>query len=125
MSLLSIDPADGQVVERWPVAGAAEVEAALERSAAAFAGWSRASFEERAGVLRRASALLRAEAELHARLMAREMGKPLAQGRAEVEKCAWACEHYAAVAAGELADRPVATEGFASHVAFRPLGPVL
>ena len=125
MSLASIDPASGRLVARWPADGPAGIEAALRRSAAAFAEWSRASFEARAGVLRRAAALLSAEADDHARMMAEEMGKPLPQGRAEVEKCAWACEHYASIAAAELADQPVETEGFASHVACLPLGPVL
>ena len=125
MALTSIDPASGQVVATWATDGEREVGGALSRSAAAFGEWSRASFDARAAVLRRAAELLRAEAEAHARLMAQEMGKPLSQGRAEVEKCAWACEHYAAIAAAELASQPVATEGFASHVAFLPLGPVL
>lgn len=125
MSLDSIDPASGKVVARWPAASEADVERALLRSAAAFADWSRTGFEARAEVLRRAAALLRAEVETQARLMAQEMGKPLAQGRAEIEKCAWACEHYAGMAALELAPQPVATEGFTSHIAFQPLGPVL
>jgi len=125
MALASIDPASGRVVASWPEAGDAEVLDALRRSAAAFEEWSRTSVEERAGVLRRAAVLLRVEAEGYARLMAEEMGKPLPQGRAEVEKCAWACEHYAEVAAAELANQPVATEDFDSHVAFRPLGPLL
>ena len=125
MPLASIDPASGRVVASWPEAGEAEVQDALRRSAAAFEEWSRTSIEERAGVLRRAAELLRFEAEGFARLMAQEMGKPLPQGRAEVEKCAWACEHFAAVAGAELANQPVATEDFDSHVAFRPLGALL
>jgi len=123
--LESVDPASGRLVARWPSASEAEVEHALDRAQSAFDGWSRTCLDERAAVLRRAAALLRAEVVEHARLMAQEMGKPLPQGRAEVEKCAWACEHYAAIAAAELASRPVATEGFASHVACLPLGPVL
>ena len=125
MALITIDPANGEVVARWATDGEREIDGALRRSAAAFGEWSRAGFEARSAVLRRAAELLRAEGPDHARLMAQEMGKPLSQGRAEVEKCAWACEHYAATAAAELASQPVETEGFASHVAFHPLGPVL
>jgi succinate-semialdehyde dehydrogenase/glutarate-semialdehyde dehydrogenase len=57
--------------------------------------------------------------------MAEEMGKPLAQGRGEVEKCAWVCEHYAAHAAAFLAEEPVDTGTGTSFVAYRPLGTVL
>jgi succinate-semialdehyde dehydrogenase/glutarate-semialdehyde dehydrogenase len=57
--------------------------------------------------------------------MAGEMGKPLAGGKAEVEKCAWACDYYAEHAARFLADEPVATDATKSYVAFEPLGVVL
>jgi succinate-semialdehyde dehydrogenase/glutarate-semialdehyde dehydrogenase len=125
MGLASIDPATGRQVATWPAASKAELDAALRRSAEAFEGWSRAGFEERAAVLRRAAALLRAEADANARLMAQEMGKPLPQGRAEVEKCAWACEHYAEHAERYLAPEPVATDARRSFVAYLPLGVVL
>ncbi len=54
--------------------------------------------------------------------MAQEMGKPLAQGRGEVEKCAWACEYYADHAEGFLAPEPVETDALRSYVAYRPIG---
>jgi succinate-semialdehyde dehydrogenase/glutarate-semialdehyde dehydrogenase len=60
-----------------------------------------------------------------AALMAVEMGKPVAQGRAEVEKRAWACEHYAAEAPGILAPTPIATTATRSMIVYRPLGVVL
>jgi succinate-semialdehyde dehydrogenase/glutarate-semialdehyde dehydrogenase len=57
--------------------------------------------------------------------MTREMGKPLAQARAEAEKCAWVCRYYADHAADFLADEPVETDAARSYVAYQPLGPVL
>jgi succinate-semialdehyde dehydrogenase/glutarate-semialdehyde dehydrogenase len=60
-----------------------------------------------------------------AMLMALEMGKPLAQGRAEAEKCAWVCEYYAAEAEGFLRPETIATDATRSFVAFTPLGVVL
>jgi len=68
---------------------------------------------------------LRASAEEQAALMAREMGKPLAQGRAEIEKCAWTCDHYAEHAARYLAPEIVATDAKHSFIAFEPLGAIL
>ena len=57
--------------------------------------------------------------------MALEMGKPLKQGVAESEKCAWACEYYADTAEGHLAPEIVKTDASKSYVAFDPLGVVL
>ncbi len=79
------------------------------------------SFTERAAGLRRAAAMLEEAARDFARLMAREMGKPVAQGRAEVEKCAKACRYYADH--GEAMLAPVEKEG--ATVCHEPLGTVL
>jgi succinate-semialdehyde dehydrogenase/glutarate-semialdehyde dehydrogenase len=57
--------------------------------------------------------------------MADEMGKPVSQGRAEADKCAWVCRHYAEHAGEILADRDIETERSKSYVAYRPLGVVL
>src|SRR5262249_33493119 len=93
---------------------------------AAAARWARASFAERAAPLARAAELLRARVEPLAALMAAEMGKPLAQGRAEVEKCAEGCAFFAGHAGAMLADEPApARDGARALVTFRPLGVVL
>ena len=73
----------------------------------------------------KAAAILRSRTEDLARLMALEMGKPVRQGRAEVEKCAWVCDYYAERAAGFLEPETVATEARRSFVTYRPLGVVL
>jgi succinate-semialdehyde dehydrogenase/glutarate-semialdehyde dehydrogenase len=125
MRYVAIDPHSGEQIRSFPVLEPAEVRAALDRSARAFEAWSSATFTQRAAVLRRAATLLRANATEHARLMAEEMGKPVAAGRAEAEKCAWACDWYAEHADRLLADEPAATEAARSYVAYRPLGPLL
>jgi acyl-CoA reductase-like NAD-dependent aldehyde dehydrogenase len=75
--------------------------------------------------MRRAGALLRERKEDLARLMALEMGKPLAQGRAEAEKCAWVCEYYAEHAEAFLRREEIPTDASHSFVQFEPLGIVL
>ncbi len=125
MVLRSSNPADGTLLREYPEAAPGEVASALAASARAFETWRLTSFPERAAVVRRAGALLRERRDRLARLMALEMGKPLAQGRAESDKCAWVCEHYADHAEAMLAPEPVATDASKSYVAFEPLGPVL
>ena len=120
-----INPATGETVREVPEHGAEEVERRLERARERFAAWHRTPLPERARLLRRAAALLREDRERHARLMTEEMGKPIAAARAEVDKCALACEHYADHAAEYLAPEAVETGARASFVRFDPLGPVL
>ena len=120
-----VNPATGEVVASFPQASFEEVAERIEQSARAFATWRRTPIAERAEVLRAAARILRDEAGEHAARMAREMGKPVTQGRSEVEKCARVCEHVAEHGPAMLAPRPVATEASRSWVSFQPLGPVL
>jgi len=125
MPLQSINPTDGSLIREYPESSDAEVASALAAAAAAFESWRRTSFEERGAVLQRAAAQLRERRDALARLMALEMGKPVTQGRAEAEKCAGTCDHYAEHARHLLAPEPAATEASRSYVAFEPLGLVL
>jgi succinate-semialdehyde dehydrogenase/glutarate-semialdehyde dehydrogenase len=120
-----IDPRTGARVARYEPTAWPEVEARLATAGAAARAWAATPIEVRAAHLVALAAALRAAAAPLAEAMAREMGKPVAQGRAEVEKCAWLCEHVAATGPAALARQPVATEARASFVAFRPLGVVL
>ncbi len=123
--LRSVNPTDGSLVREYSEATPEEVASALAAAARAFEAWRRTSFAERASVLRHAGGLLRERREGLARLMALEMGKPVAQGRAEADKCAWVCEHYAEHAERILAPEAAPTDASKSYVAFEPLGPVL
>ena len=121
----SIDPATGQTLREYRETTPAEIGVALGRTEPAFAMWRREPFDTRAAVLRRVAARLRARADDDAATMAREMGKPLAQGRAEVEKCAVTCEYFAEHAASMLAPIEAPSDAKRSYIAFRPLGLVL
>ncbi|MGH7538820.1 MAG: NAD-dependent succinate-semialdehyde dehydrogenase [Gemmatimonadales bacterium] len=125
MTLQSMNPATGEVVETFPETPATEVDRILERSAVAFRDWRRRPFAERAGRMREAARLLRANRARYARTMTLEMGKPIVQGEAEAEKCAWVCEFYAEHAEEFLANQPRETDARSSFVRFDPLGPVL
>ncbi len=123
--LRAVNPATGEEIERFEEFTEKEVDARLERAESTFRTWRRATFEERAGLMREAAALLRRNKRRYAETMAREMGKPIRDGAAEAEKCAWACDFYAEHAAKFLAPDEVATEAKRSFVRYEPLGPVL
>src|SRR5438034_10426065 len=75
--------------------------------------------------MRRAAERLRAEAPRFAEVMTSEMGKPIRESRAEVEKCASVCDYYAENAERYLAAEPIPSDAERSFVRYEPLGPVL
>src|SRR5262249_18769342 len=87
--------------------------------------WRTTPFRERAVHMREAARVLRERRAEFARTMTLEMGKPIAQGEAEADKCAWACEYYAEHAEALLAEQPRETDASRSYVRFDPLGTVL
>src|SRR5438105_14189242 len=125
MALSSINPSSGEVLESFEEATPAALERVLAHAWQAFLGGRECTLAERAARLREVACVLGAKKVEYARLMALEMGKPVAQGEAEVEKCAWGCEYYAEHAARFLAPEPRETDAARSYVRFDPLGPVL
>ena len=125
MPFQSVNPTTGEVLETFPATAAPELDRILDRADAAWRDWRRRPVRERVKPFRDAANLLRARAPAYARLMALEMGKPVAQGAAEAAKCAWACEYFAEEAEAMLAPQARRTDASASYVRFDPLGPVL
>jgi succinate-semialdehyde dehydrogenase/glutarate-semialdehyde dehydrogenase len=125
MSIEAINPATGEVVGRYDETAPAEADAIVTAAHAAYVAWRRRPYAERAVPMRAVAGLLRARARALAELMAREMGKPVRDGIAEVQKCATACDYYAEHAERLLAREPVETEAHKSFVTFNPLGVVL
>src|SRR3954452_6052501 len=124
-AVVTLNPATGERLAESPVFTDAEVDAALTAADAAQRGWAGLPMPDRAAVLRRMAAILREERDDLALLVTREMGKPLAEARAEVEKCATTCDYYAEHAAGFLADEPVPTDADRSWISYEPVGVVL
>ncbi|KRE25759.1 NAD-dependent succinate-semialdehyde dehydrogenase [Agromyces sp. Soil535] len=124
-AIITIDPATGEELGRYPGLDAPALDASLQRAADAQRTWREVPVEQRVEPLRRLATLLRDEAQTHAELISREMGKPVTEALAEVRKCAVTCDYYADRAAEFLAQQPVETEASASFVAYEPLGVVL
>ncbi len=122
MPYIAIDPTTGTEISRHEELTATELRAAIAATHTAARAWRTTSMHSRGEKLRRAAGLLRERNGPYAELMAREMGKPLAQGRAEIEKCAWVCEYYAEHGPGFLKAEAVETDASRSFVTHRPLG---
>jgi len=124
-AIRSIDPATEEVVATFEPFDEEQVDRALNEARSAFRAWRARSFAERAVPMKRLAALLRERADRYAELMTAEMGKPIAEAKAEIEKCAWNCDFYAANAATFLADETAPSNAKRSYVAFDPIGIVL
>ena len=125
MAIESLNPATGEVLETFREIGREDVERMLATAHAAFLEWRDARYAARAKNMRQAATILRTRKLDYARLMTLEMGKPIVQGEAEIEKCAWTCEYYADHAEALLAEQPRQTDASRSYVRFDPLGVVL
>src|SRR5438309_907775 len=125
MTVVSINPTTGETLETFAETTPAALERVLDEAVAAYQTWRRCSYAHRAKLVREAARLLRERKSQHARTMALEMGKPLPQGEAEAEKCAWVCDYYAEHAERFLADEPRETDASKAFVRFDPIGPVL
>lgn len=123
--ITTVNPATGEEIERFSYMSAEEIETRLDGANAAFRAWRRVPVADRVKLLASLAAVLRRDAQSLAQTAVREMGKPVAQARAEIEKCAWCCEYFSQHAHDMLADRETAIDGARSFIAFRPLGVIL
>ncbi len=123
--LTSTNPATGETVAEHDEHTDDQVRALIAEAHEQQVQWRRTGFAHRAAILRRTADELEARADGLARLMAEEMGKPIADGRGEAEKCAWVCRYYADHAAEHLADVPLDADRATSYLHHEPLGLVL
>jgi succinate-semialdehyde dehydrogenase/glutarate-semialdehyde dehydrogenase len=123
--LISVNPATGKVLAEYDIYDEKKVASAIKQSEKAFAAWKEYSLKERGGVMKKIATQLRKDKQELAELATLEMGKPLAQSLAEVEKCAFTFEYYAKEGSAFLKDEIVKTDARKSYVSFQPLGIVL
>ncbi|WP_210292122.1 NAD-dependent succinate-semialdehyde dehydrogenase [Aurantimonas endophytica] len=123
--ILSVDPTSGAELARYDEHSGEAVEAALAAAADAQAKWRSVPIAERVQLLTRMAKALRAGSDRHSAMITAEMGKPIAEAEAEVEKCAATCEFYAEAAPRFLADERVETNAAESLILYDPIGVVL
>ncbi len=121
----SLNPSTNQLIQTYASWDDRRLEQALEKTHHAQQAWAQTTFPHRAELLRNAAMQLRAQRDRYATLITLEMGKPLREARAEIEKCAGVCDYYAQHAGEFLCAEPMESDAGKSYVAYYPLGVVL
>lgn len=125
MTFETVNPATGEPIATYEVMRTEEVFDVTEKAHHAFLEWRQRSVAERVPFMRKLAQVLRHHKREYAELMSTEMGKPIRESLAEIEKCAWMAEVYADNAPAWLADETVNADGVEHRVAFQPLGVIL
>ncbi|GAB4301335.1 MAG: NAD-dependent succinate-semialdehyde dehydrogenase [Myxococcota bacterium] len=125
MAIETVNPATGELVKRFDELTDGELDKRLEKAVRAFGEWRNIPFSSRGELMKKAGGILRAEKKRLGEIITLEMGKPITQSIAEVEKCAWVCDFYAESAETMLSKREIATDAKLSYVQYDPIGVVL
>ncbi|MFJ4456489.1 aldehyde dehydrogenase family protein [Pseudomonas sp. NPDC089392] len=120
---ISLDPYSGEQIGAYPFDTDAALEAALQRAKVGYSQWRQVSLGQRSEYLLALASTLEAKAEAFAQMISREIGKPIAQARGEVNKCVGLCRWYAEHGPAMLAAEPTQVEK--ARIEYRPLGPIL
>ncbi len=123
--ILSKNPYSGETLQEHRESSSEDIDQALEKATAVFKEWRTTSFSFRSELMLKAAEELRKNKQEYAEDMTKEMGKPITQSIAEVEKCAWVCEYYAENAEQQLASEEIKTDAGKSYVNYAPLGVIM
>ena len=122
MTYKSINPYNGEEVGKHKSHTQKDLSSILQNSEKAFSEWREVPLAKRAKLMADAGKVLRENVDEYARMMTLEMGKPIKEARAEVEKCAWVCDYYSENAEEFLADQLIKTDASKSFVRHNPIG---
>lgn len=118
----SIQPYTGEILKEWTNHQVDEVESILQTLHQNFLIHRKKSSADRCLFNLRLSSLLLEKKHELARLITTEMGKPIRESLAEIEKCALLCKHYSQEDSLQNADILIKTEAYQSRVYFEPMG---
>jgi succinate-semialdehyde dehydrogenase/glutarate-semialdehyde dehydrogenase len=123
--IVSFNPATDETLAKFEPHDGNAIEQRLAAAQRAQQAWAKTPLSDRTALLRRIGQQLRAEKAELGRTISLEMGKPLAEGIGEAEKCAWNFDHYAEAAPAMLADEVVLSSASDSRIVRDPIGLVL
>ncbi len=124
-SLFSINPANYEIISFYEEYSKEEVQKIISLTKSAWNEWRETKFIVRASLMKKASEILIDRKKELSKLMTLEMGKPIVQSYAEIDKCAWVCNYYAENAEKFLEDEIIKTDASKSFVSYQPIGIVL
>lgn len=122
---ISLNPTTGEEIKSYPYESEADLNRSLRLTEAGFDQWAASSPDARAQTLSRMATAIRRNLAPLALMATREMGKPIAQSRAEVEKCAAVCDWYAEHGPAMLVDELTSIENGKAYVSYLPIGGIL
>ncbi|HXX96715.1 MAG TPA: NAD-dependent succinate-semialdehyde dehydrogenase [Candidatus Bathyarchaeia archaeon] len=120
----TINPTTGRVISSYENMSIDKIELITKNAQNAFEKWRKKEILERCDYIRDLAKILRRNKDGYARIVTEEMGKPITQSIAEIDKCALVCEYYSENAEVFLRDEIVPTEFRKSFISFEPLGVV-
>lgn len=123
--LYSINPANNNLIASYDEYDSEQIKTIIKKAHQRFLQWSETDFNLRKEMLENVAKILRNEIKKFSELITLEMGKPIQQSIAEVEKCAWVCEYYAENGEKFLSDEIVKTDFNKSYISYQPLGVIL
>jgi succinate-semialdehyde dehydrogenase / glutarate-semialdehyde dehydrogenase len=122
----SINPWTGEIVREFDPMTRKAIDFKVDLASKAFQSWKNTGISERSGLMRKAGQILRKNQEEYARLITLEMGKIIRESRAEIEKCAWACDYYSENAEVFLSPEKInLPDGKKAKIIHQPLGSIL
>lgn len=124
-SIFSINPYTGEKIAEYKELSKSKINKKLKLADKVFSEWRLTSFTYRQSLMGNVAEEFRTNPEPYAQMITAEMGKPITQSLAEIEKCAWVCEYYAEKAAEHLAKKTIITDAHHSYVSYEPLGVIL
>ncbi|MDO1500065.1 NAD-dependent succinate-semialdehyde dehydrogenase [Winogradskyella maritima] len=119
------NPYSGKTLETYKYISDKELDEKLALAQTTFEEWRHTELEERSALLLDVAELLETKKRTYADLMTAEMGKPITQSIAEIEKCALLARFYAKNAENFLADAIIETDAHESFISYDPLGIIL
>lgn len=121
----SLNPYTGEILKTYTTHSEAQIQQFIQRADDSFQEWKTSTIQDRGDFIEGVRVELLKHKEKYARIMTQEMGKPISQSIAEIEKCAWLCDYYKASAEKQLACEVIETDADVSYISYEPLGVLL
>lgn len=124
-NLRSINPYTGELIENYKQNTDTEIDKKIKNLHKGYIKWKATDLTLRSKILNDIAYILEQNKHAYAKIMCNEMGKPIVQAIAEVEKCAWVCQYYAENGEQFLENKEIKTDATFSYVSYEPIGIIL